>query len=400
MTGHAKFAPSAAHRWMRCTGSVEAEGVSDDHPSRYAAEGTVAHHVGTVWLKGGLLAAEALLGNTIVQDGFEIEVTAEMLDFVREFVVLVTKYGDGGTILIDKRVDFSPYVGVPDQKGTLDAGVIGPNRLVVIDLKYGMGVKVDAEDNEQMQLYALGMISDFGSIIDFSDIEEVVLVIHQPRLHHISEYKMSVNALLAFGQKAKEKAAEALDPALRRLVPGEKQCMFCKAKATCPALRNEVSNAMVKVASAADFADLSQAHPEDLGTAMAKVNMVEDWCKAIRSETEIRLLKGQSVPGYKLVEGRRGNRAWADEKKAEELLKSLRYTRDEMYTQKVISPTTCEKLMKPSPKHWAKVEDLITRADGKPSVAPISDKRPALVVSNADSFRDLAELVSSNNNEE
>jgi hypothetical protein len=113
---------------------------------------------------------------------------------------------------------------------------------------------------------------------------------------------------------------------------------------------------------------------------MSKVGMVEDWCKAVRAEVERRLLAGQTVDGYKLVEGRRGNRTWSDEGAVEKLFKSFRLRQEEMYDLKLISATKAEKLLKENPKRWAKTEQLITRSDGKPSVAPATDKRPAMDV--------------------
>ena len=127
-----------------------------------------------------------------------------------------------------------------------------------------------------------------------------------------------------------------------------------------------------------------------LPIAMAKVELVEQWCKAVRAEVERRLLAGQQVDGYKLVEGKRGNRKWGSEESVEALFKSFRLRQDEMYDFSLISPTKAEKLFKENPKRWAKVKDLITQNEGKPSVASANDKRPALVVQSvADDFRDL-----------
>lgn len=185
------------------------------------------------------------------------------------------------------------------------------------------------------------------------------------------------------------------------LNPGEKQCRFCKAKATCPALRAEVTNAVGgEPATADDFAQFMPIDTTDgigdnyLSMAMDKVGLVEDWCKAIRAEVERRLLRGTEVPGFKLVEGKQGNRAWVDQAKAEAALKALRVKADDMYDKKLISPTTAEKLLKTDAKKWAKLQELITRASGKPSVAPATDKRPALAVhtATADEFAALANM--------
>jgi hypothetical protein len=127
-----------------------------------------------------------------------------------------------------------------------------------------------------------------------------------------------------------------------------------------------------------------------LSMAMAKVGLVEDWCKGVRAEVERRLLAGQKIDGFKLVEGRKGNRKWANEAEVEALFKSFRLRGDDMYDRSLISPTKAEKLFKNNPKRWEKVEALTSRSDGKPSVAFASDKRSAMTVQSvADDFSDL-----------
>lgn len=183
------------------------------------------------------------------------------------------------------------------------------------------------------------------------------------------------------------------------LNPGEKQCRFCKAKSTCPALLAEVTNAVGgEPATAEDFAQFVPIDTTDgigdnyLSLAMDKVGLVEDWCKAIRAEVERRLLRGDKVPGYKLVEGKQGIRRWVDADKAEAALKALKLKQDEIFERELISPTAAEKLLKKTPEKWDKLQGLISRNPGKPSVAPATDKRPELAVhtATADEFAALA----------
>ena len=381
MAQHSLLSPSGAHRWMRCPGSIGAESGLPDTSSKYAAEGTAAHELAAKCLE--LEAnAEAVIGDTMTVDGYDFTVTADMAHHVNDYCKLVREYAEGGQLLVEKRVNFSEAIGVPDSTGTSDAIVIHPDRLTVIDLKYGMGVKVDATENEQLQLYALGALHDYGMMGDFT---EIVMVVHQPRLNHVSEWSIPVEKLEEFREAARLAAIEALDNREPRLNPGEKQCRFCKAKATCPALKAEISDAIGGIATPADFADLAVAEEDDVSRAMARVELVEQWCKAIRAEVERRLFAGEPVAGFKLVEGRRGNRAWSDEAAVEKLFKSFRLKQEEMYDFKLISPTKAEKILKAkNPGRWEKVDALTSRGDGKPSVAPATDRRPALAVSSSD----------------
>ena len=410
---HAKLSPSGAHRWMACPGSVVLEAAYPDKGSDYAREGTVAHE-----LAAGHLTANWDLADFVGEDWngeepdgtkWKVRITQDMVDHVMDYAKLVREYAEGGTLLVEQRLGIDHVTGEEGAKGTSDVVILDAKQeaITIIDLKFGMGVKVDAENNPQLMLYALGAYEEFGVVGDFS---YVTMVIHQPRLNHVSEWNISTHELLQFGEQVREAAntiwaanefkADAEESHWQELYlnPGEKQCRFCKAKATCPALRAEMTEVVGGSAAATvdEFADFMADAPDMqtgdnyLSIAMAKVGMVEDWCKAVRAEVERRLLAGQTVDGWKLVEGRKGNRSWSDDKAVEALFKSFRLRQEEMYDLKLINPTKAEKLLKDNPKRWAKLEEHISRSDGKPSVAPATDKRPALAVQSvADDFRDL-----------
>jgi hypothetical protein len=390
MGDHAVLAPSAAHRWMRCAASVGLEKTVANVGSKYAAEGTVAHTIGSeclqALLKDGICQPGDYLGRTMSADGFEFCVGKDMVGYVEDYIRLVMSYAEGGQLLVERRVDFSRAIGVENSTGTSDVIILFPNRIVIIDLKYGMGVKVDAEDNEQMKLYAIGTLESYGMMVD---AEDVVMVICQPRLGHVSEACITIEQLDEFAEEARLAAIAALDHENPAFEPGEKQCRFCSAKAICPALKAEITETIGHLASADDFADLTEANTDSLAVAMSKVPLIEHYCKAIRAETERRLFAGVEVEGWKLVEGRKGNRAWTDEEAAEKKLKAMKVKADDMYVQKLVSPTQAEKVLKSKPQQWEKMQEFISRADGKPSVAPVTDKRPALAASSISDFRDL-----------
>jgi hypothetical protein len=399
---HAKLSPSGAHRWMACPGSVALEAPFPDTSSDFAREGTAAHELAAMVLEAIEPDAQRYVGLQIEYEdhGEKVvwRVTQDMADHVDDYVKLVREYAEGGELLVEQRVGIGHLTGEEGAGGTSDAIIIKGREILVVDLKYGMGVKVDANENPQLMMYALGALNEYDIIGDF---DTVTMVIHQPRLNHVSEYCIPVEQLLAFGDEVRHASDRARwDDA--DVVPGEKQCKFCKAKAVCPALRAEITE-VVGGSAAATLDEFAAFLPEvvDMQTgdnylpiAMSKVALVEDWCKAVRAETERRLLAGQTVDGYKLVEGKRGHRKWVSEADAENLFKSFRLRQDEMYDLSLISPTKAEKMFKQNPKRWAKVTDLITQSVGKPSVAIATDKRPAMVVQSvADDFSDLVKTA-------
>jgi len=373
---------------MRCPGSVALEAAFPDQSSSYAAEGTLAHTLASEYLDGSGKHPSQRVGEQHDVDGFTFTVDDDMAGHVADYISLVREYAERGLLLIEQRVPIGHLTGEQGATGTSDAIVVDTaNRvLTVIDLKYGMGVKIDA-DSEQLKMYALGALEQCDQLGEFDD---ACMVIHQPRLNHVSEHWLPVADLRAFKQQAAE-AAEAARQPDAPLVPGEKQCRFCKAKSTCPALRAEVSEIVSGSATLDEFTTPDMTTGDNyLSMAMSKVELVEHWCSAVRAEVARRLLAGRSVDGFKLVEGKRGNRKWNSDAEVEALFKSFRLRQDEMYDYSLISPTKAEKLLKDTPKRWERAQALISRAEGKPSVAPATDKRPALAVQSvADDFRDL-----------
>jgi hypothetical protein len=372
---------------------------------KFADEGTAAHELAAMCLQ--LKAEPAGFLGKKMSNG--VAVDADMVTHVAEFIQVVNGIvGPDGMMFIEQRVDFSNVVGVKDSFGTSDIVAIPAKggELCIVDLKYGRGVEVSAEKNEQLMIYALGALEMFGALDDFTSVR---LVIHQPRLGGVSECVVSVKDLRDFAKSArtcgaealKQLAADAVD--LASLNPGEKQCRFCKAKATCPALREfaltNVADGFVDLDEAPTLAEKipattravqTDADMQWLAALMPHLDLIEGWLKAVRGRVFAELSLGNEVPGYKLVEGRRGARKWIDEAIAEASLKAMRLKSDQMYDYKVISPTSAEKLLaKQNPTRWAKLTKLISRADGKPSVAPVTDPRPAVKIEDGLDFANL-----------
>lgn len=412
MTSHAILSPSSAERWLNCPGSLYATKDLPDVNTSYAKEGTTAHALAEFCLKFNKKAVDSL-GKLMTPNG--VYVDDEMAEAVQEYVDNVNgikaSMSDLLIVDIEQKLDFTDILDIASVKdtlpadtdkfaafGTADVIIVGNGELQIHDLKYGKGVQVYAEDNKQLMIYALAAYQYYSLCCD---ITKVSMHIHQPRLYHHSEYSVTPDELLAFGEKLKERAIKAYTVYLKGptndddFCAGESQCRFCKAAGNCEALAKHVTATI-----GADFDVINDVGdvvidavtvdaPEDVAIKFSALNTIKSWITAVETRVNSLLQQGQKVPGYKLVIGRQGNRAWRDVEGAENALKTFKLKEDERYTKKLISPTQALKLLKDSPKRIAKLEGFITRPEGKPTVVPESDKRPAINI--ADDFNDLTQ---------
>ena len=373
---HALLSPSSAHRWMSCPGSVSLSRLFPDESSSYAEEGTLAH----AW------AAHLLDPQNQPQPAEALG--SDNMTFVQDYVLFVERETASGVRRIEYPVSVSEVTGEANAKGTIDCAALVNGTLKIIDLKFGKGVKVDAEHNTQLMIYAAGALPLFDVIDEVKDIE---LTIFQPRINNICSWKLTPAELDEFVNKARARASIAInylraDPLpLAALEPSADACRFCKAKAACPALQQ-------KAAEACDFRpvlDRGQDIPivpeealssEQLSLNLQLADLLEPWIAAVREAAYDQMMQGVQVEGFKLVLGRPGNRQWTSNAEAEAMLKSFKLKEDERYTYKVITPTALEKLLKAGrigERQWKRAETIITRSEPAPTVVPAADKRQA-----------------------
>lgn len=411
LNGHSLFAPSYSATWMNCPGALLVGLDAPDTAGEDAAWGTVAHGVAEHWQRHG--KPRHLLGTTqTVRAGgtdYTIAIDDEMMAAVGDCMAWIE--GIPGQRYVETRVDFSDLTPVPRQGGMCDLAICQDDgTLIVRDWKFGKGVRVDCRDNSQIRLYAYGFFRAHDWLYDFQRID---IGIGQPRLDHFDSIVITRDDLLAFAETVRKAAAACLEPGAPR-IPGEKQCRFCRVRTTCPALAKTLDD--LATGSFEDVGDpvpptataelVQKLHrlpqePPDPATlptaALARVSgyrkLMESWLKTVDEELLRRALAGEPIPNHKLVQGREGNRTWADPKQAaDELWAATGADHDELHKITLISPADAEVLLR---KHGIRgkaiteiLAPLVTRPPGKPTLVPDRDARPALP-DPADVFDDL-----------
>ena len=355
---HALLSASSSDRWLKCPPSAVAATLYPSADTVFTREGTVAHEVAEARARG---AAIEVSGN--------LEITTEMLrcadayaDYIQEQVT-----SEAATVLLEQRLDFSPWV--PKGFGTGDCLILQGRQLHVIDYKFGQGVAVSAEGNTQMRLYGLGAYNDFGFTYD---IDEVVLHIFQPRMNNISVERLPLADLLAWGEEVKPIAALAAKG--KGDYCSGTHCRFCPHAGACTKLADDCMR-VVKVGRGK--AQVSELAPWMVADILAQEPVISSWLKAVKDRALAALLNGDEIPGYKVVEGKLGNRKWSDEAKVAETLDAAGYGPSEYTETKLLSPSGMDKALGKK-KVTELLSDLIDRSPGAPTVVPESDKRKPL----------------------
>jgi hypothetical protein len=366
---HSPLGPSASLRWLKCPGSVKLTEGMPDTESIFAAEGTFAHYVSELARVQEKPAEEFIdmaseCGRFVVDKAFA--------DALQSFIDYVNALP--GDPFYEHRVSYD--VWVPGGFGTADDIRMADTMCHVTDLKFGQGVKIFAEDNSQLMLYALGVFQDLGHLYD---IDFFHLVIHQPRLDHVDEVTVPVQEILIWAERVvKPIVNEAL--ANNAHFEAGDWCRWCPAKATCAHRAKWVFANLVEEMDDLDGPTLTEAGLMDLdtlGKAMDLVDLVRVWCTDIEAHVMSEVQKGHDVGGWKIVEGR-SNRTWKDDAEAEKAMRAAKLKVAEIFTRKMISPTAFEKLR--GKKH-AILTTHVEKPRGKPKLAPPSDPRPPLKVS-------------------
>ena len=377
MSGHAVLSPSGSQRWLHCTPSARLEQEFTDNETEAAKEGTAAHALCEHKLKKALHMRSRRPVSDYDSDEME-ECSDAYVDYVMEQYEAAKQSCRDPVVLIEQHLDFSCYV--PDGYGTGDCVIISDDRLHVVDFKYGMGILVKAEDNPQMKLYALGALELYDALYD---IREVSMTIFQPRRENVSTWTIPVGELKEWAEKElKPKARMAYDGEGEYL-PGE-WCTFCRAAVRCRARAEE----KLKLTQS-EFKLPPLLTDEEIGEILSILPDLTKWANEITAyATDAAVNHGRHWDGFKVVEGR-SVRKYRNEKEVAEAAKKAGYT--DIYKRSLISLTEMEKLMGKSKFHEV-LGGLVYKPPGKPTLVPVTDRRPAMNVTNAiNEFNEIKE---------
>ena len=390
---HAKLSASGAKRWMSCPPSANLETQFPDKTTEYAEEGTFAHSLAELILRYN--------NNEITKKTFSTRLnklkvdekySAEMQGYIEGYTEMVWEQFNiakadcpDALALFEQRLDFSAYV--PEGFGTGDVVIIADDLVQVIDLKYGKGVGVSAEDNPQLRLYGLGAYLEHSMLYD---IKRVRMTIIQPRLENISTEELSVAELLGWAENEVKPKAEMAMKGEGEFCIGD-HCRFCKAFATCR-VQKDYQMQLAKY----EFADGDLLDESEIGDVLSRVDVLVKWADAIKTYAFDQALNhGQHYSGWKLVEGR-SNRKYSEEEAVASLLIEKGYEAEKIYKPRELLGITAMEKVVGKKKFSELLGDLVIKPEGKPVLVPEADNRPELNTAEkaADDFADDSDCMS------
>jgi hypothetical protein len=376
MGRHAVLSASSSHRWTKCTPAARLELEFDDNESSAAAEGTAAHALAEHKLRKALKMRSKKPISPFDCDEMD-EYTDAYVDFVLEQLELAKQACSDPLVLIEQHLDFSKYV--PDGFGTGDCILISDKTLHIIDLKYGMGILVNAEHNSQLMLYSLGALEIYDSLYD---IAEVSMSIFQPRRENVSTWTIPVDELRDWAENELKPKADLAFKGEGEYCPGD-WCTFCRAAVKCRVRAEE----KLKLAQS-EFRLPPLLADAEIEEVLGKLSDITKWANDLLAyATDAAVNHGKEWSGYKVVAGR-SIRKFKDEDAVAKTAKANGYK--DIYKQSLITLTEFEKLMGKA-KFNEVLGDLVYKPPGKPTLVPVTDKRPALNVSNA--INDFNEIM-------
>lgn len=373
MTLHAFLSASSAHRWLHCPIAPSLEAKFPDTASPYAAEGTLAHKLCELKLRK--YAVEPMARSTYTrrlhklqkEPGYLKEMDECSDEYLERIKAIMLSYPNTPHVAPEQKVNFSRYV--PDGFGTADCLILGGDTLTIVDYKHGKGVEVDAKNNPQMRLYALGALERYSILYP---IKKVTMTIIQPRINNYSTDSISVAELRDWGTNVVKPAADMAMHGDGEAHPGD-WCRFCRARKECRARAEYYKAFGQKIREAGDPKLLS---PDGLPQYLELAKGLKQWIEDLQDYALASALNGAEIPGWKAVEGR-GSRGWTDQEKAFAALQQHGIPESMLYNRVPLTLAQTERTVgKNEFEEWMK--DFVVKNPGKPTLVPDSDKRPAI----------------------
>ncbi|WP_018704555.1 DUF2800 domain-containing protein [Anaeromusa acidaminophila] len=363
MGKHALLSASSSHRWLSCPPSARLCEPYEDKGSAYAAEGTDAHTLGEYKLKTvlGIKAKDPTTKLTYYSEEMN-ECADGYSAYILELVETAKKSCADPVVLIEQRLDFSKYV--EGGFGTGDCVIIADGTLHICDYKHGAGLLVDATDNPQLKLYALGALELFDGIYD---INEVRMTIYQPRRNNVSTHTVFKESLYQWAEEVLKPTAEIAYAGGGEYHCGE-WCQFCKAKYECRE-RAERNLELAKL----EFKRPPLLEDDEIESILGRIEALVSWASDIKDYALQAALSGKRWFGWKLVEGK-SNRKYVNEDAVAQKVQAAGY---DPYEHKVLGITAMEKALGKT-KFSELLGDLVEKPQGKPTLVPEGDKRPAI----------------------
>ena len=361
--GHAILSASSSDRWLHCPPSARLCESYDDKGSDYAAEGTDAHALCEYKLRQalGMEATDPTENLTWFNEEMS-DCATGYAAYVLEQVEAAKQTCTDPVVLIEQRVDFSRWVEAGF--GTADCIIIADGTLQIIDYKHGLGVLVSAEENPQMQCYALGALELFDGIYD---IDSVRMTIYQPRRDNVSTYELSKDELYRWAGEVLKPTADLAFAGDGSFLCGE-WCGFCKAKHDCRA-RADANLELARY----DFKLPPLLTDEEVEEILVRADDLVSWAADIKEYALQQAISGKEWHGWKLVEGR-SNRRYTNETAVAGAVTDAGF---DPYEHKVLGVTAMQKLLGKS-RFDELLAAYIEKPQGKPTLVPESDKRPAM----------------------
>lgn len=369
---HALLNASSAKQWLNCPPSVRlSEGIKETG-STYADEGTFAHSLGDLKLRKyfhvmSLTAYNNSLAVLKANKYYSPELEEYIDGYVDYVLTTVRAQPERPVVLLEQRLDFSQWV--PDGSGTGDVIILTADGIIVIDLKYGKGIPVDATENPQLKLYGLGAYNNYGLLCN---VQTLHLVIYQPRLHNISEFAVTLGQLLGWANdKVKPLAAQAF--AGKGDFSAGDHCRFCRVNGTCRE-RSQANLALARL----DFAEPALLEPDEVATVLAQAAELNRWAKAVQDYAQAQAINhGQQYPGYKLVHGT-SRRSFTDPAAVAIRVAALGYLDTQIHKPKELLPLGEIETLLGAKTFSGVLKDLVQKPEGKPTLVPLADKRPEI----------------------